>query len=142
MPPPSAANDEKHEAGGIPHRLRACVQQMLDAVRSVARAAADLAELESLLTQTAADPAAGAALDVRFHARLAQAARNPLFTLVLEPLAGLLEQDRPLGLAGIGPAAALRDHRAILAAVRAGRPTVASAAMRRHLERVRHEVTA
>jgi DNA-binding FadR family transcriptional regulator len=107
------------------------------------RSAADLADLEAILAAFAARVAASpgdldglAALDVRFHARLAEAAANPLFIAVLGPLAGLLEEDRQAGLADLTPATALADHRRILAAVQARRPEVAARAMAAHLRRV------
>lgn len=122
--------------------LRLAVETAVAAAAARRRSAGDLIDLEALLAEAAACTGleAAADLDVRFHARLAQASGNPLFILTLKPLAGLLEQDRPAGLAGIGAAVALADHRAILTAVRHGRPVAAAAAMRRHLERVAETV--
>lgn len=118
--------------------LRLAVETGIAAAAARRRSEADLADLEALLAEAAActrlEVAAG--LDVRFHARLAEAAGNPLFILTLKPLSGLLEQDRPAGLAAIGAATAVADHRAILTAVRRGQVDAAAAAMRRHLERV------
>lgn len=118
--------------------LRLAVECAVAAAAARRRSVADLAELEELLAAaaTAGGLQEAADLDVRFHARLAQASGNPLFVLTLKPLAGLLEQDRPAGLAGIGAAAALADHRAILTTVRRRQASAASAAMRRHLEHV------
>lgn len=118
--------------------LRLAVETAVAASAARRRTARDLADLEALLAEAAitTDLERAAAIDVAFHARLAEAAGNPLFGLTLRPVSGLLRQDRPAGLRRLGTAAALADHRAILAAVRAGRPAAAAAAMRRHLERV------
>lgn len=118
--------------------LRLAVETAIAAAAARRRSPRDLADLEAILGQAAgcADLERAAALDVAFHARLAEASGNPLFALTLRPLAELLHQDRPLGLRRLGMAAALADHRAVLAAVRSARPAAAAAAMRRHLERV------
>lgn len=118
--------------------LRLAIETAVAAAAARRRQPADLEALAAIIEQQAAtaDVTQAAALDVAFHERLNLAARNPLFAVTLQPITELLQRNRPLELARIGPAAALTDHRAILAAVRARRPQVAALAMRRHLERV------
>lgn len=127
-----------HADAGHLLELRLAIETAIAAAAASRRSAMDLVELEGILSAAAicTEIEMAADFDVRFHARLAQASGNPLFALTLKSLAGLLQQDRPAGLAGIGAAAALADHRAIVGAVRDGRPAAAAAAMRRHLKRV------
>jgi GntR family transcriptional repressor for pyruvate dehydrogenase complex len=84
------------------------------------------------------DPAAGLDTHIRadldFHAVLAEASGNPLFGVVLAPMQELLIQSRRRTLAQHGSRLAWEHHGVILAAVRAGDPVAAEAAMRRHLE--------
>jgi GntR family transcriptional repressor for pyruvate dehydrogenase complex len=72
--------------------------------------------------------------DLEFHAALADASGNPLFGLVLAPIQELLIESRRRTLGRHGSALAHEHHAAILAAVRAGDPDAAAAAMRHHLE--------
>ncbi len=118
--------------------FRLSVETAIAATAARRRSEMDLVELEGILSVSmkSADIRKAADADVRFHARLAEATGNPLFVLTLKTLSGLLRQDRPVGLAGIGAATALADHQAILGAVRDGRPAAAASAMRRHLDRV------
>jgi GntR family transcriptional repressor for pyruvate dehydrogenase complex len=118
--------------------LRLAIECALAEAAARRRNEADLADLEDIFrtAEHTTDPDQLAELDVRFHARLAQAARNPLFDLVLAPLADLLRQDRPLGLAIMGADTAHADHRALLKAVRGADPAAAARAMRRHLGRL------
>ena len=74
------------------------------------------------------------AADVRFHERLAAAAGNAVFTVLLQTLGALLvaSRRRTIRTAGLEPA--LVGHREILAAVERRDPAAAEAAMRRHLD--------
>jgi DNA-binding FadR family transcriptional regulator len=67
--------------------------------------------------------------DVRFHTLLAEATGNPVFGLLLEPLAYLLRLSLKKTLSGTGVERAASGHRRILAAVRQGDPEGARQAM-------------
>lgn len=72
--------------------------------------------------------------DVAFHEALLSASGNQLLAEMLRPAAGLLVESRRLSVgARRPPASALDEHRRILAAIRAGDPAVARAAVAEHL---------
>lgn len=72
--------------------------------------------------------------DVRFHELLAEATGNPVFSVLLKTLGGLLgdSRRRTIRVAGVEPA--LIGHREILAAVERRDAAAAEEAMRRHLD--------
>jgi DNA-binding FadR family transcriptional regulator len=75
--------------------------------------------------------------DLAFHVHLAQASGNPLFELLLVPLVEPLLEVRRAGARRPGAAdRATAEHAAILAAVVAGDPAAAAAAMAHHLDSV------
>ena len=75
--------------------------------------------------------------DLSFHVHLAQASGNPLFELLLLPLVEPLLEVRRAGARRPGAAdRATAEHAAILAAVVAGDPASAAAAMAHHLDSV------
>jgi DNA-binding FadR family transcriptional regulator len=82
------------------------------------------------------------AADVRFHDLLAVATGNPVFSVLLGTLGGLLVESRrrTIRSAGVGPA--LIGHREILAAVGRHDPAAAEAAMRRHLDWAERDIRA
>jgi len=74
------------------------------------------------------------AADIRFHELLAEATGNPVFTVLLKTLAGLLGESRRRTIRLVGVEPALIGHREILAAVVDRDSKAAAAAMRRHLD--------
>ncbi len=72
--------------------------------------------------------------DLDFHAALADATGNPLFRVMLAPIAELLIESRRRTLGSYGSALAHRHHARILEAVRAGDAEAAGRAMREHVE--------
>lgn len=74
------------------------------------------------------------AADVRFHELLAEATGNPVFTVLLKTLGGLLGESRRRTIRTAGVEPALIGHREILAAVERHEPQAAATAMRRHLD--------
>jgi GntR family transcriptional repressor for pyruvate dehydrogenase complex len=82
----------------------------------------------------AATLAARVEADVRFHRILAEAAGNPLFVLLLDVLAGLLQRSRVRSIGRFGVQAALAGHRRILAALRRRDSEAARRAMLAHLD--------
>ncbi len=81
-------------------------------------------------------------LDVAFHLELARATQNPLFVLMLESVATMLQQSRGKTLA-LAPVAiakiAQRAHERIFSAVEARDSEAAAAAMKAHLELQRQD---
>jgi len=72
--------------------------------------------------------------DVEFHAEIARAAGNPVFLILLEPLAELLIESRQATYSGTAVVKRrLRQHEEIFEAIRRGDPHEAMAAMQRHL---------
>jgi GntR family transcriptional repressor for pyruvate dehydrogenase complex len=70
---------------------------------------------------------------VRFHALLAESTGNPIFGLLLQPLAELLIQSRRKTLSQFGADLAAEHHARILDAVARRRAKAAAAAMEMHL---------
>lgn len=72
--------------------------------------------------------------DMKFHRLLAEATGNPMFSFLLDALAGLLRvsRERTIGKGGAGPA--IQGHRNILEAVRSRDATAARRAMSEHLK--------
>jgi GntR family transcriptional repressor for pyruvate dehydrogenase complex len=77
--------------------------------------------------------AARVTADIRFHDLLAEATGNPVFSVLLKTLAGLLVASRRRTIQSAGPQPALVGHVEILTAIRNRDPQAAAAAMRRHL---------
>lgn len=110
-----------------------------DAAAAVARTAtaADLDELDALnarLEQAVDDSAAFYTLNVQFHARLLSLTGNPWQAQLVNDLRRLIQ----LALAGsLGTAGriedSLREHKALLQALRAGDADAATALMRTHM---------
>lgn len=72
--------------------------------------------------------------DIRFHDLLAEATGNPVFSVLLQTLGGLLVASRRRTIKAAGPQPAIVGHREILAAVERHDAQAAEAAMRRHLD--------
>jgi len=72
--------------------------------------------------------------DVAFHTILADATGNPLFQVVLEPIAELLSESRRQTLEHYGAELAHRHHENILEAVRQRDREAAAQAMREHID--------
>jgi len=77
-------------------------------------------------------------LDLEFHAALAQASRNPVFALIVGAFAGITRQTWPIGwrsrVTDDAREAMIAGHEEIAAAVAAGDPVRASAAMETHFD--------
>jgi GntR family transcriptional repressor for pyruvate dehydrogenase complex len=105
------------------------------------RTDADLVLLEALLDaaeQHTDQPDAFIAEDVEFHAALARATHNELFSVLLDSLAQVMLEVRLLALRIPGtPRRSLAHHRAVYAAVAAGDPAAARAAMNEHMDEAR-----
>jgi GntR family transcriptional repressor for pyruvate dehydrogenase complex len=99
--------------------------------------AEDLNEIDQALEAMAAEiDAGGPGLggDRRFHLGVAAASHNPILIQLLTGLRESLDRISETSLTRPGqPARSLCDHRAILAAIRAGKPAQAADEMLRHL---------
>lgn len=117
--------------------VRLPLETSIAALAATHRTAAQLVQLEET-QQTLGNPAkslkAHVKADLDFHAILAEATGNAMFHLVLAPIQELLIESRRQTLGRHGAAIAHRHHAAILAAVAAGDPQLASQAMREHIE--------
>jgi GntR family transcriptional repressor for pyruvate dehydrogenase complex len=114
---------------------------------------ADVAELAEALEanrRAIGDPEAFKRTDVAFHYRLAEIARNPIFTAICEAVAEwLTEQRTTSGRAPQSSKLAFAAHKRVFEAVAARDPDAAQAAMQQHLDtvaklywKVRSEATA
>ncbi len=101
------------------------------------RTADDLEEMEEILREAPKirdDRDHFARSDVAFHAALARATHNELFSLLLDSVAEIMIKVRQMAFDVPGtPARALKHHRAIFEQVKAGDPEGAREAMREHL---------
>ena len=113
------------------------------------RTAAHLAEIDAAfhrLDRVIARGELGVEEDIRFHAVIVAAARNPMFDDALAALAALILQGisltRALSLRASGRRVRLvqAEHAKILAAIRDEEPDAARAAMRQHIENARTRV--
>jgi GntR family transcriptional repressor for pyruvate dehydrogenase complex len=80
-------------------------------------------------------------VDLRFHALMAEATKNPVFGILLDPLAHLMRLSRKTTLSHTGVARAASDHHEILSAIRRGDPEAARSAMLDHLARAEQDLS-
>ena len=119
----------------------------LAAIRRSDTEATDLLALAQAMGHAVDDPARLMELDLSFHMLLAQASRNPVFTLIIGAFQGITRQTWPIGWKS-RPTQASRDlmlatHGDIARAVVASDPQQAVAAMSQHFdESVRALLTA
>lgn len=72
--------------------------------------------------------------DVHFHRVLAEATGNPLFPILLQSLEDLLREFRRRSIEGRSVRSGIKEHAAVLKAVRSRDPRAAREAMVRHME--------
>ena len=130
---------------------QATVPQVWDARRALERRTAELAamrrsatEAEDILKHAQAMRAAGEDLaiqvehDIAFHAAIARASRNPVFTLLIDSFAGLMRQTCPVGWRSRRTeedrTAVFDQHDRIALAIKVGDPLAAEAAMSDHFD--------
>jgi len=105
------------------------------------RTAEDLEKMKTILSEAANNLAHEnrhhfAKTDVTFHAALAQATHNELFSLLLESLADIMFEIRLTGFdVPNTPTRALADHREILEQIKGGNAEGARQVMREHMMR-------
>ncbi len=93
-----------------------------------------LDETQTVLGDPDADLDAHARADLEFHAALADASGNPLFSVVLAPIQELLIESRRRTLGLYGASLAFQHHQRILQAIRVHDALEAEQAMREHIE--------
>jgi DNA-binding FadR family transcriptional regulator len=130
---------------------QASVPQVWDARRALERRTAELAamrrspaEAEAIVQHARAMRAAGDNLaeqveyDIAFHAAIARASRNPVFSLLIDSFADLMRQTCPIGWRSRRSeeerAAVFDQHDLIAQAIKAGDPDAAAAAMSAHFD--------
>jgi GntR family transcriptional repressor for pyruvate dehydrogenase complex len=93
------------------------------------------------MEQTIGDPEQFVAADQEFHAALAEAAGNPLYAIILEPITDLLQVVRRLTEDVPGTSErSQRIHRTILEHVRRQESVAARRAMSRHIQEKEEEI--
>lgn len=126
----------------LPHLIefRRALEPAAAAAAAKRRTEQDLEEMATQIAAMRAASAAGdalayAAADAAFHNRIATASQNPLFSVMLQSLAGPLRVFRE-GAARLGSSMltrSLSDHAAIDEAIRAHDDAAATEAMLRHI---------
>jgi GntR family transcriptional regulator, transcriptional repressor for pyruvate dehydrogenase complex len=93
------------------------------------------------MEQTLGDPEQFIAADQEFHAALAEAAGNPLYAILLEPITDLLQAVRRLTETVPGPSERSQQvHRKILQRVRRQECAAARRAMSQHIQEKEEEI--
>lgn len=135
-------------------RSRTTLLQLTEVRRPLESTIARLAAERATVAQTASLQAAIADLeqattladrvdaDIRFHHLLAEATGNPVFSVLLQTLGGLLVASRRRTIRAAGPKPAIVGHRQILAAVQRHDAKAAENAMRRHLDWAEEDIKA
>jgi GntR family transcriptional regulator, transcriptional repressor for pyruvate dehydrogenase complex len=130
--------------------VRRTIETRIVTLASIRRSdteATDLLAIAKAMSHAVDDPARLMELDLNFHMLLAQASRNPVFTLIIGAFQGITRQTWPIGWKS-RPTAESRDlmlstHGDIARAVAASDPQQAVAAMSQHFdESVRALLTA
>jgi GntR family transcriptional repressor for pyruvate dehydrogenase complex len=119
------------------HEVRRLLEVEIAGLAAERRTTEDLEKMRAILSEV---PLVGhdrdnlAQNDVDFHAALARATHNELFSLLLDSIADILFTVRQLGFSVPGMAdRTLKYHQAIFAQVEAGNPERARQAMTEHL---------
>jgi GntR family transcriptional regulator, transcriptional repressor for pyruvate dehydrogenase complex len=126
----------------LPHVLdaRDAVETKLAELAAVRRQQPDLRALDDAIAAMRVAVAAGelgSAENQRFHNAVTAAARSPLLAEFMAGISAAVAESRNESLRQPGrPPQSLRQHEAIAAAIRAGDPAAAAAAMHRHMENV------
>jgi GntR family transcriptional repressor for pyruvate dehydrogenase complex len=122
------------------HEVRMMLETHIAGVAAERSTPADHAELESLMEAWVAagdDVIAASRLDVDFHRAIAKSARNELYLVLLDSIAGALLENRRATLAlEHSRAKVLTEHRNVVDAIKQHDPELARAAMQTHLHGV------
>lgn len=117
---------------------RDAMETKLAELAAIRRNSADLREIDNAIAAMRAAVAAGElgeAENQRFHGAVMAAARSALLAEFMARIASAIAESRHESLRQPGrPPQSLRQHEEIAAAIRAGDPAAAAAAMHRHVE--------
>ncbi len=126
--------------------VRRVLENEIASLAAARRTANDVLALEAIVDAAEAhldDPDAFVKEDVGFHAALAGATHNELFSIILDSLSQVMLEVRLLALRIPGtPRRSLVHHRAVLDAVRSGDPELARQAMDSHMDEARQTLQA
>lgn len=131
-------SDAEHQLRDVAE-LRAAIEPRLAELAAGRATAANLVELENVLRHPVAEvaPEESLRLDLEFHMLIATAAQNPLMSAINTLACSWTSSTRVLSHSTrYAREVSYLGHRAILAAVAAGRPVEARDAMARHLAEV------
>ena len=126
----------------LPHVLdaRDAVETKLAELAAARRQESDLRALDEAIAAMRVAVTAGelgSAENQQFHDAITAAARSPLLAEFMASIAAAVAESRKESLRQPGrPPQSLRQHEDIAAAIRAGDPAAAAAAMHRHMENV------
>lgn len=119
------------------HEIRRILEVEIAALAAQRRTPQDLERMEEILREASeikGDRNCFAECDVAFHAALARATHNELFSVLLDSVVDIMLKVREMGFSVPGtPARAFGYHQAILEQIKAGDPDRARQAMREHL---------
>jgi GntR family transcriptional regulator, transcriptional repressor for pyruvate dehydrogenase complex len=119
------------------HEVRRLLEVEIAGLAAERRTPADLTLMEAqlqLMERHAADVELWAAADVAFHAAIASATQNPVYSILLGSIADMLVEVRRAGARlSDTPQKAFRHHSAIYERIRAGERVAARQAMQEHL---------
>ena len=107
--------------------------------------AAEITDLEAGLgrsQETVGEPSAFLQADVDLHRKITQAAQNPILSRIIDSIGKLsfASRQRTVEIAGVREQT-IRDHQAIVAALKAHDPEAARQAMLQHLSNVEQRLT-
>ncbi|HYZ54419.1 MAG TPA: FadR/GntR family transcriptional regulator [Streptosporangiaceae bacterium] len=119
---------------------RDAIETKLAALAATRRTDEDLAAIGTALAamrEAIARGECGEVGDARFHGAIIQAAHSPLLAEFMAEIAGQVSESRAESLRQPGrPAQSLDQHEQVAAAIRAGDPVAAAAAMHEHVQSV------
>ena len=122
------------------HEIRTMVEVEMAGLAAERRTDEELAGMQAIHDRFAeaadTDVDASATLDLDFHAAIALATQNELFSVILTPIGGALIQVRRGNLSAGAARPTVEEHAAILRAIERKQQRAARKAMRDHLDRV------
>nr|WP_272943816.1 FadR/GntR family transcriptional regulator [Arthrobacter crystallopoietes] len=116
--------------------MRRTIEPAIVSLAATKASPSDIQELEELLQRAATESSATKLLelDVQFHVKVADLARNSLLSELIRIVSKWAESSRRLGFQGSErKATSLAGHQEVIEALKAGDPKAAEEAMARHL---------
>lgn len=128
------------------HEVRTCLELQTTSLAAIRASDAQLDAVGMALDDMILhrdDPAKHCAADIEFHSQIARATGNPMFAVVLQPIASLIQEGILRG--GVSEAYRLRgirQHQAVYDGLRRRDAAAARAAMATHMQTSRDELAA